>query len=254
MTAATTAILAPGVGIVAALTYATVAPACRFWGPTLSRGAVGSRQVALTFDDGPTPGVTDVILDALREAEVSATFFVIGANVRKHPDLLRRAHDDGHLVANHSFSHSHFGVLRRRPYWLRDIREADDAIEDAIGVRPAMYRPPCGVKTWHTFGAIRQTGHAMVTWSRRAVDGLPTTPQRIMRRFRNIADGEILLLHDGVEPHAPHADRAATIAVVPMLLERLRHENLTPVRLDELLGVAGYRSAGAEGALVGAGT
>lgn len=241
--AATAAILAaPIVSVITGLTYATVAPACRFWGDTLSRGAAGSRRVGLTFDDGPTPRATDAILDALRDAGAAATFFVIGANVLKHPDLLRRVHGEGHLVANHSFNHSHFGVLRRRPYWAREILETDDAIEAVIGVRPAMYRPPCGVKTWHTFGACHDTGHAMVNWSRRAVDGLPTTPRRIMRRFRDVADGEILLLHDGVEPHAPHADRSATIAALPMLLDQLRREHLAPVRLDELLGVAGYQS------------
>jgi peptidoglycan/xylan/chitin deacetylase (PgdA/CDA1 family) len=244
------AILAP-IGVVAGLTYVTVAPANNFWGRVICRGPAGSRRVALTFDDGPTPGTTDAILDALRDAGVAASFFVIGANVRRHPDLLRRAHDEGHLVANHSLSHSHYGVCRRRPYWEREIRATDEAIDAVIGVRPAMYRPPCGVKTWHTFNAIARTGHTMVNWSRRAVDGLPTTPQRMMRRFEHLADGDILLLHDGVEPNTRYADRSATIACVPMLIERLRRENLTPVRLDELLGVAGYQSAGVAAGLVG---
>ena len=59
-----------------------------------------------------------------------------------------------------------------------------------------------------------------------------------MQRFEGVRPGEIMLLHDGVEPHAPHADRSATIAALPMLLERLRQLELTPVRLDEMLGVA----------------
>ena len=251
---AATAILGPAVGVAgfAWLTYATTAPACRFWGPVLSRGEAGARRLAITFDDGPTPGATDAILDILRDAGVVASFFVIGANVRKHPELLGRVHEEGHLVGNHSFIHSHFGVVRRRPYWRREIVEADEAIEAAIGVRPAMYRPPCGVKTWHTFDAIRETGHVMVNWSRRAIDGLPTTPQRIMRRFENLRDGEILLLHDGVEPNIAGASRQATIEVLPMLLEQLRRANLTPVRLDELLDVPAYQSAGVAGELSGA--
>ena len=241
-------VAAPAVGVVAALTYATVAPSCGFWGPVRFRGAAGTRRVAITFDDGPTPGTTDVILDILRDAGVKATFFVIGANVIRHAHLLRHMHAEGHLIANHSFSHSHFGVLRKRPYWIEEIARADDEIEAAIGLRPALYRPPVGVKTWHTFAAMRQTGHTMVTWSRRAIDGLPTTPQRIMRRFQHVGDGEILLLHDGVEPRAPYADRSATIAALPRLLERLRADRLAPVRLDELLDVAGYQSAGAAAA------
>ncbi|MEA2709074.1 MAG: peptidoglycan-N-acetylglucosamine deacetylase [Phycisphaerales bacterium] len=257
MIAATAAIFAPAAGILAGLTYATVAPSCGFWGPVVSRGPAGSHRVAITFDDGPTPGATDVILDVLRDAGVRATFFVIGVNVRKHPGLLRRIHAEGHLVANHSFNHSHYGVMRLRRYWLREIIETDAAIEAAIGVRPAMYRPPVGLKTGHTFSAMRSTPHAMITWSRRAIDGLPTTPQRIMGRFRNVADGEILLLHDGVEPHARNADRSATIAAVPMLLDDLRRANLAPVRLDELLGIPGYQSIGVTAAgvaeVVGAG-
>jgi peptidoglycan/xylan/chitin deacetylase (PgdA/CDA1 family) len=250
MIAAASAILVPAVGALSGLTYATVAPACTFWGPTISRGPANSRKVALTFDDGPTPGTTDAILDLLRDAAVNASFFVIGANVRKHPDLLRRIHDEGHLIANHSFMHSHYGVVRRRPYWLREVIETDDVIEQILGLRPAMYRPPCGVKTWHTFHAIRQTRHTMITWSRRGIDGLPTTPQRIMRRFENIQGGEIVLLHDGVEPNTSYADRSATIAVVPMLLEQLQRENLTPVRLDDLLGLPAYQSTGVAGELV----
>jgi peptidoglycan/xylan/chitin deacetylase (PgdA/CDA1 family) len=184
---------------------------------------------------------------------VKASFFVIGANVRKHPELLRRMHAEGHLVGNHSLHHSHYGICRITRYWRREIVETDDAIEEVIGVRPAMYRPPCGMKTWHTFDAMRTTGHTLVNWSRRAIDGLPTTPLRIMRRFEDIGDGEILLLHDGVEPNTSYADRSATIAAVPMLLEQLRGANLTPVRLDELLGVAEYQSAGVAGELAGAG-
>jgi peptidoglycan/xylan/chitin deacetylase (PgdA/CDA1 family) len=238
-----TGILALPAAVLGRLVYATVAPSCQFWGPVIARGPAGSRRAALTFDDGPTPGATEAILDALRAGGVRATFFVIGVNVTRNPDLLRRVHAEGHLIGNHSFSHSHFAATRRRPYWIREIVETDDAIEAAIGLRPALYRPALGVRTWHTTAAVRETGHALVTWSRRAVDGLPTMPERIMRRFDRVADGEILLLHDGVEPHAPHADRSATIAAVPMLLDRLREEQLAAVRLDELLGVPGYQSA-----------
>jgi peptidoglycan/xylan/chitin deacetylase (PgdA/CDA1 family) len=231
-------ILAPPLAVLGGLTYATVAPSCQFWGPSVARGRADSRQVALTFDDGPTPGPTDAILDILRAASVRASFFVVGVNVIKHPDLLRRIRDEGHLICNHSHSHSHFAMMRRRPYWIDEIVACDEAVGAAIGSRPKLYRPAMGVKTWHTFAALRQTGHTLVTWSSRARDGLPTTPQRIMQRFEGVRPGEIMLLHDGVEPHAPHADRSATIAALPMLLERLRQLELTPVRLDEMLGVA----------------
>lgn len=234
---AAAAIAVPAAAAVAGLTYATVAPACSFWGPVISRvpAADARAGVALTFDDGPTPGATDRVLDALRDARASATFFVIGANARRHPDLVRRMRDEGHLVGNHSLSHSHFGVLRTLAYWTREVRACDEILADILGQPPAMFRPPMGIKTWHTTRAAREAGHRLVTWSRRAIDGLPTTPRRILRRLGGATAGEILLLHDGVEPHSPHPDRSATIAAVAPLVESLRSRGLRPVRLDDLL-------------------
>jgi peptidoglycan/xylan/chitin deacetylase (PgdA/CDA1 family) len=229
-----------GVSILGGLTYATVAPACSFWGSLIARGRSDSNQVALTFDDGPTPGSTDRILDCLRDADVKAAFFVIGCNVKKHPDLLRRIDSEGHLVCNHSFEHSHYTVFRRWPYWKREIERTGDAIEEVLGFRPRIFRPPMGVKTWHTSIARKRTGQTIVTWSRRAFDGLSTNADRILNRFSNVTGGEILLLHDGVEPHAPHTDRSATIAAVPRLIESLRAKNLQPDRLDHLLNLSPY--------------
>jgi peptidoglycan/xylan/chitin deacetylase (PgdA/CDA1 family) len=233
---------APLVAGLAGLTYATVAPACEFWGPVICRAKTGPNRIALTFDDGPTPGSTERALDALREGQATATFFIVGENAARHPDLLRRIHDEGHLIANHTYSHSHYGVMRTLPYWQREIRRTDELVESILGLRPALFRPPMGVKTWHTARAARELGHAVITWSRRAMDGLPTTSQRIVNRLSTAADGEILLLHDGVEPHAPHHDRAATVGAIVPLIEKLRARGLSPARLDELLGIDGYQS------------
>jgi len=241
----------PVVAVLGGLTYATVAPSCAFWGPVIPRGKVGLNRIALTFDDGPTRGFTDRILDHLREGQATATFFIVGENGVAEPDLLRRIHAEGHLIANHTFSHSHYGVMRTLPYWRDEIRRTDDAIESIVGVRPALFRPPMGVKTWHTTRATRELGHTVVTWSRRAIDGLPTTSERIVNRFANATDGEILLLHDGVEPNAPHRDRRSTVEAVAPLLELLRSRGLSPVRLDELLGIDGYQS---RATVAGAGT
>jgi peptidoglycan/xylan/chitin deacetylase (PgdA/CDA1 family) len=238
--AATLAIATP-LAAVSGFAYATISPTSDFWGPVIPRGPVGSKRVALTFDDGPTPGATDRVLDVLRDRDVRAAFFVIGENVLRSPDLLHRIHDEGHLVANHSFGHSHYCAMGLRGYWEREIRTTDDAIESVIGVRPTLFRPPMGVRTWHTFWALRRTGHSMITWSRRAIDGIPTKPRRILARFAGAADGDILLLHDGVEPHAPYRDRSATIAAVGPLVDRIREKGLTPVRLDELLQPAEHR-------------
>jgi peptidoglycan/xylan/chitin deacetylase (PgdA/CDA1 family) len=241
---------APFASALAGLTYATVAPACRFWGPLISRAGAGaaseSKRIALTFDDGPTAGTTERVLDALGDAGgAKATFFVVGTNAEREPGLLRRIHDEGHLIGNHTYHHSHYGMMRTLPWWKRQIRQTDDLIESIIGVRPALFRPPMGVKTWHTTRAARELGHTIVTWSRRAMDGFPTRSDKIVGRFGDAADGEILLLHDGIEPHSPHRNREATIGAVRPLIESLRGRGLEPVRLDELLELAGYQSRAA---------
>lgn len=235
------AIGVPLAGAVVGFTYATVAPTCALWGPVISRGPTDGSRVALTFDDGPTPGTTDRVLDVLKQKQVSATFFVIGMNAVQHPDLLRRIHAEGHLVANHSYHHSHVAVFGRRRYWDNEIKATDDAIESILGIRPAIFRPPIGIKTWHTSIACGKYGYKMVTWSRRAIDGFPTTANRILRRFSSVSAGEILLLHDGVEPNAPHSDRSATIDAIGPLIDSLTKRGLTPFRLDEMLNIPAYR-------------
>ena len=92
------------------------------------------------------------------------------------PDLLARMHEEGHLVANHSLDHDHLGMFRGRRYWDAELGMTDEIIRQATGVRPAMFRPPMGVKTGFNMAAARRRGHAVVAWSRRGMDGIRTTP------------------------------------------------------------------------------
>jgi len=224
---------------------ATFAPRSSFWGPVLSRARAGDgRGVALTFDDGPTPGATDRVLDTLGELGVKAAFFVVGRNVRQHPMLVARMHAEGHLVGNHSLDHSHFGLFGRDGYWQRQVAETDEMIRQLVGRRPALFRPPMGIKTWHVTRAAAAAGHAMVTWTRRAFDGIGTSPDWIVRRLAPRSEaGDILLLHDGLEPNAIRRDPAPTVAAVRPLVMQLRARGLEPRRLDEMLDVPGYHPA-----------
>ena len=231
-----------GVALCGVAAYGTFVPHSQFWGRVITRGpAGGPPAVALTFDDGPTDGPTDHVLDILGEAEVRAAFFVVGRNGRRSPRLLRRMHAEGHLVANHTHDHAHTGVFRAQWYWDRQLREADAAIADVIGLRPALFRPPMGIKQFHTMRAARKRGQAVVGWTRKARDGVATTAAQMLARFEPAAAGEILLLHDGIEPNAPNRDPRPTIDALPELITRLRGEGLAMRRLDEFLGIEGYQ-------------
>ncbi|MEE9403301.1 MAG: polysaccharide deacetylase family protein [Algisphaera sp.] len=240
-TLAPAAVLGAAVGL-----YGIIHPRSSVWGPVVSRvkrrmGQSGPPRVALTFDDGPTAQSTPAVLDALAKAGVSATFFVVGQNIRDHPALLQRAHDEGHLIANHTFSHPRQGLWGRRAYWRRQLDACDDAIFDVIGKRPSFFRPPMGLKHWHMLKEVTYGGQHTVTWSRRARDGnITATPKGLIRRLlKHIRDGDILLLHDGHEPDHP-GTRQHTADAIVSLAKQLRDRGYDIVRLDELLDLPGY--------------
>ncbi len=224
-----------------AASYATFVPGSRIWGPVIWHGTLKAPpRIALTFDDGPTAGPTEQVLDILGELNVKATFFVIGRNVEREPDLLRRIAAKGHQVGNHTYDHWRWAATQHTPYWQEQIIRADDAIERVLGYRPVMFRPPIGHKTPYTMKAARQTGKNVVTWSVRAWDGIPTTPEKILRHvIPRCRPGGIVVLHDGIVPETTR-DASATVAAVKPLVLALRQGGLEPVRLDELTGLAGY--------------
>ncbi|MDB5319165.1 MAG: putative hydrolase [Phycisphaerales bacterium] len=241
MAAGIPAIACAGLG---ALGYVSVAPRSNFWGRVVHRGdAAGQPCYALTFDDGPCDRATPAILDTLGELNARATFFVIGLNARRFPNVVRRIFDEGHIVGNHSFNHSHFGVMRAGWYWDRQIRDTDALLQEIIGVKPALFRPPMGARQFHITRAARRHGHTLVTWSRRALDGFATTPERIVARLSDrTLPGDILLMHDGVEPNL-RRDPTASIAAVRPLILALRQRGLEPAPLDELIKVSAYAGA-----------
>ncbi|KAF0243653.1 MAG: hypothetical protein FD180_3173 [Planctomycetota bacterium] len=215
----------------------------RLWGPLVWRGDASlPARVALTFDDGPHPEATPRTLDLLAKYGVRATFFVIGAQAGKWPELVRRIVSEGHLLGNHSFSHTRWGGFGFTAYWSREIERTSRVIDEIAGVRPAWFRPPFGVKQWHMHRAVRRAGNTMITFTGRALDGLATTPERIVARLvPGAAAGSILALHDG---SVSTVDRPVkpTIEALPRVIEGLRARGLAIAPLDELIEAAPYAS------------
>lgn len=231
-----------GVGSIAA--WGTFAPTSGLWGPVISRGLSNNpASVSLTFDDGPLPDATEQILDLLGELSVKATFFVIGSAARRCPRIVRRMHDEGHLLGNHTFSHAAAGFMRGPLFWRREVARTDEVIEQIIGRRPRLFRPPLGIKTPFTMWGAGPA-HVTVTWTRRAFDGVTTTSQQILDRLVSRSrPGEILALHDGVGPQS-RRDPSATVNAIRPLIEGLRARGIEPLRLDVLAGIAPYLQIG----------
>ena len=198
-----------------------VMPRSNFWGPVIGRGPVDERNgIALTFDDGPDREFTPRVLDTLQQYDVPATFFVIGRNVERFPEVIARIHQEGHIVANHTWDHDHHGYIRGPRYWASQFDRTDDAIERILGHRPRLFRPPMGMRTGHVTRAAEQRGHAVITWTRRGFDGVRTTSAAIQSRLGpRTQPGEIVILHDGVEPHSRRSPAATCEALGTILRE-----------------------------------
>jgi peptidoglycan-N-acetylglucosamine deacetylase len=159
--------------------------------------SVAGAQVAITFDDGPHPEGTPAILEILAAHQACATFFVIGEQVQRRPELLRRMLDEGHAIALHG--HRHRLQLRLGAGELRDDLERGlAAIEDAAGVTPQRHRPPYGIYSSAGLRLARERALAPLLWATWGKDWRRlTTPDRIARRaLDELQAGDVILLHD----------------------------------------------------------
>ncbi len=191
----------------------------------------GAGGVALTFDDGPHPQGTPIVLEILREADVPATFFLVGEQVVRRPALVAEIAAAGHRVELHC--HRHRNLLRVTPgHFREDIERARAAIEEASGQAIAAHRPPYGIYSGSALRATRARGWRPVLWSKWGRDwARRATAQSIARRATaGIGDGDIVLLHDA-DYYSALGSWARTAAALPILLEELDSRGLKAVSL-----------------------
>jgi len=176
--------------------YACSWPRSQVLGPALVRGSVEKKQIALTFDDGPLPPYSDQILDILQSRKVQATFFVCGKDVEKHPQIVRRIHSDGHTIGNHTWSHPYLYFMSREKI-TEEIDRTQNAIHQATGYTPKLFRPPYGGRWFGLYPVLRDRGLHLVQWSVSG-DDWKVGAVDIAATVRNgLRPGAVILLHDG---------------------------------------------------------
>ena len=178
--------------------------------------------VALTFDDGPWPHTTEQILAILAQRRAPATFFVVGRQVQRYPQLLRRELAAGMVVGTHSYRHpQRFDRLSARR--VREEIISGRRTLDGLGVRPVGFRPPGGAASATVVAAAGQVRLRTVLWSVDPADWRPgvTADQLVRRVLAAARPGAIVLLHDG------GGDRSATVAALPAIIDGLRQLGLT---------------------------
>jgi len=206
-------------------------PGFSFFLPIISRGPAGMESIALTFDDGPSPSSTPILLDLLDRHSLQATFFVVGEKAAKYPELITEIIARGHTLGNHSWSHDYFLMLRRQNNLRKDIHKTQENLKE-LGIQPLVFRPPAGITNPRLGKVLTGEGLITVTYSCRALD-------RGNRNIRNLSGkilehlqpGDIVMLHD-LAPHQKkqlgywqkeldHLFRTLTLDYNPVPLEQL---------------------------------
>ena len=186
--------------------------------------------LALTYDDGPHPQHTPALLDLLKAEGVQAAFFCIGREVERHPALVKRMVDEGHLVGCHSMDHPVGWGFISTARSVEQILRGVAAIEQACGMRTPWFRPPFGVTSPNVAAAVRRTGVRVIGWDVRPFDTtFRTTGKRLAWIFGERPKGTVVVLHDTVGP---------VVETTRAIIERCRTAGVPLLRVDRSLGLS----------------
>jgi len=217
--------------------YQTMSPTGQWYGRTFAGGQRGTKQIALTFDDGPNGPHTLRLLEVLAKHGVKATFFMIGSYVRQQPEIARAVSQGGHVIGNHTFSHPRL-IFKTAEETRAELVECRSALQDAIGVHSNLFRPPFGGRRPATLRVVRQLGLQPVMWNVSGEDWKAPTAEAIENEVaRQIRGGDVVLLHDGSH-RGMGAERTRTVAATEGLIPRLRDQGYEFVTVEEMHAIS----------------
>jgi peptidoglycan/xylan/chitin deacetylase (PgdA/CDA1 family) len=202
-----------------------------FYLTSLKRGNTNRKLVALTFDDGPDSETTEKILDILNKYNMPASFFCVGEKIKNNKEILKKTYQKGHIIGNHSYSHSKIFDLRSTKNMIKEIEETSDLIFQTIGQTPLLFRPPFGVTNPLLARAIKKTRVTSTGWSLRSWDTNGKVNKVVARLKRKVHPGDVILFHD---------NRPTTVEILIKFLPYLIDQGYQVIPLDELLKTKPY--------------
>jgi len=222
----------------AVLTAGGLWPRSRWLGSNwthLPAHAAARREIAITIDDGPDPVVTPAVLDLLDAHGAKATFFCIGTRIERFRGLAREISDRGHAIENHTFRHPNYFSLLGPKAIVSEISRAQDIIASVTGRVPRFFRAPAGLRNPFLAPLLQRFDLHLASWTRRGFDTVNGNADVVFRRVtRNLASGDILLLHDGNA--AKEVSGAPVIyEVLPRILRQLAAQGLRPIIMRDAL-------------------
>ncbi|PIB37865.1 polysaccharide deacetylase family protein [Maribacter sp. 4G9] len=197
-----------------------------------SNREIAESQVAITFDDGPHPEHTPKVLSLLKRYNAKGTFFCIGKNIEKHPELLKEIIRQGHSIGNHTFSHANtFGFFGTSKV-MQELNRTNELVENLTGLKMALYRPAFGVTNPSIARAVKNLEFNSIGWNVRSLDTTFRNENQVLKRITSKTEkGSIILLHD---------TSAKSVVVLERLLVFLENRKLESVTVDQLLQIRAY--------------
>jgi len=206
------------------------------WNFYLKSHGHGSRdfpEIALTFDDGPDEQFTPKILEILKKNNITATFFCIGQKIEKNPEILDQIIKDGHIVGNHSYSHSFYFDFFSPMRMAREIKRTDQLIKKLTGKKPVLFRAPYGVTNPFLCKSLKKTGHKSVSWSLRSFDTNRSKEKMLDHIKSKLNNGDVVLFHDTSN---------VTVETLDEFLSFVKQEGKEIVALNKLLKISAYEA------------
>jgi len=201
------------------------------WGEFYSSAKPVKKYIALTFDDGPSR-ITPQLCDLLKNYQVKATFFVLGENVKRYPQYLKRIKDDGHLIGSHTYHHKNFYKVPKdkvESEIKEEIKKTEDEIYKAIGVKPTILRYPYGYSKPIGISIAKSMGYDVYNWTF-GYDWNDIDLDKLVDMYvKNIKPGAILLLHD------TEKRKGRIIELTKRIIENAKSQGYEILRLDEMI-------------------
>lgn len=214
--------------------YQSMAPTAQWFGRTFASGIRGSKQIALTYDDGPNDPHTLKLLEVLAKHSVRATFFMIGRYVQQRPEIARAVAQAGHVVGNHTFTHPLL-IFESASQTRQQLADCHQALQDAIGEHSNLFRPPFGGRRPATIRIARELGLETVMWNVTGYDWTAPPAAVIENKVaRQMRGGDVIVLHDGGH-RAMGAHRAQTVIATDNLIRRYRDHGYEFVTVEEMI-------------------
>lgn len=204
-------------------------------------GCPAAKQWSLTFDDGPSNYTRD-LLDILDKTSIKVTFCVMGAHVKQFPDIVKRAYDAGHQIASHTYSHPHLMSLSNEEI-IAEMKATEEAIVDAIGVKPKYMRPPFGEADERVKGLMKAMGYKILLWNADPTDyniyKEPNAGSKIQATFHSAVTGVDTGLNLHEDPgfiSLQHDLYAESIAEVPNIIKLLQESQFNLMTSAQCIG------------------